>query len=69
VGLDARRIIAITQLARGGPGKDYAAKLHDCAANLDRPVILLAGSHGRRNTLEMRGCGDCVVFGGLCSIW
>jgi len=32
VGLDARRIIAITQLARGGPGKDYAAKLHDCAA-------------------------------------
>ena len=28
-----------------------------------------AGSHGRRNTLEMRGCGDCVVFGGLCSIW
>ena len=25
-----QRIIAITQVARGGPGKDYAAKLHDC---------------------------------------
>ena len=30
---DAQRIIAITQVARGGPGKDYAAKLHDCGAN------------------------------------
>ena len=27
-----QRIIAITQVARGGPGKDYAAKLHDCGA-------------------------------------
>ena len=32
-----RRIIAITQVARGGPCKDYAAKLHDCAAITYRP--------------------------------
>ena len=30
---DAQRIIAITQVARGGPGKHYAAKLHDCGAS------------------------------------
>lgn len=30
-----QRIIAITQVARGGPGKDYAAKLHDCGAITD----------------------------------
>jgi transposase-like protein len=29
---------------------------------------LLAGSRGRRNTLNLRGCGDRVVFGGLCSV-
>jgi hypothetical protein len=33
---DAQRIIAITQVARGGPGKD-AAKLHDCGAITDGP--------------------------------
>jgi len=32
VNRDLQCIIAITQVARGGPGKDYAAKLHDCAA-------------------------------------
>ena len=32
-----QRIIAITQVARGGPGKDYAAKLHDCGAITYRP--------------------------------
>ena len=32
-----QRIIAITQLARDGPGKDYAAKLHNCAAITYRP--------------------------------
>ena len=32
-----QRIIAITELARGGPGKDYAAKLHDCGAITDGP--------------------------------
>ena len=26
------------------------------------------GSRGRRNTLDLRGCGDRVVFGGLCSV-
>jgi len=29
----------------------------------------MAGSGGRRNTLNSRGCGDRVVFGGLCSVW
>jgi hypothetical protein len=28
-----------------------------------------AGSRGRRNTLDLGGCGDRVVFGGLCSVW
>jgi hypothetical protein len=28
-----------TQLARGGPGKDYAAKLHDCDAITDGPPL------------------------------
>ena len=30
-------IAAITQLGRGGPGKDYVAKLHDCGAITDGP--------------------------------
>ena len=29
---DAQHIIAIIQVARGGPNKDYAAKLHACGA-------------------------------------
>jgi hypothetical protein len=35
----------------------------------NRPLSYWAGSRGRRNTLDLGGCGDRVVFGGLCSVW
>ena len=49
-----QRIIAITRLARGGAGKDYAAKLHDCGAITDGPPF--SGLCKPMRTCPVDGC-------------
>jgi transposase len=45
------------------------AAIAQLAADSAYTPVVTAGSRGRRNTLDVRGCGDRVVFGGLWSVW
>ena len=61
-------VLAILAIAFALPAA--RSKPHDIPVGAAGPMAAgRASSRGRRNTLDLRGCGDRVVFRGLCSVW